>query len=286
MTVARDGTIDISRSKDSAGHSWGARGELALSNGKTYRLSDDEWSPPKSEPWEIRIDRAPPRPILPIQARTIALDEKEQEREKDKDERPGRPAERHPFPSIDILPSHINTPKSRTYSPSMMRKFPLGGRREESPAPSKELEDRDRYLNRSTPPDIDVSQTMADERREKKAPTPVRSPMERAMHDDISTLIKARVLIGYGLESVRFPNFHWEKDVLTLICAFVQVHHNAQIARATSASNDLVEVWDWMYCLCTSYSVATDMNTDMLHFLAVCSNNGLDACRLVKNARI
>jgi hypothetical protein len=196
VAVSKSGDIELSVVRDSPRHQWSSRGELAASSGrrfKFYRTHAGIEGDPTREPWDIPIDddRSPAdRPT------TIGLDD---------GTRPDRDAEHH---TLQIHQGSKYSPSIALPSSTSTDRKAAGGSAVSTPRPSL------------TPLDDEASGTGSKVRATTPTKTPVRTPKalslsrarssrrserysaERGLAQDISAIIRRRVLHGYGLESV------------------------------------------------------------------------------------
>ena len=227
LTVSKEGALDISRPTIAAHHTWSARGELALSTGTAYRSADDRILPSymhNVDPWELDIEHSIPPTLAAPTVSDVATNPVSSEvNPEGDDDRKGR----LPFPAVrDSTPtsqyhrqSSLSASRSlnqhRTYSPSAMRRFPLtatamasltlksGRPRSVSAAP------RNRNASRSKskgPPADDEGEhgllkSIISENHRSVTGKGHRD-LAKVTREDISEVMRARVMAGYGLESV------------------------------------------------------------------------------------
>jgi hypothetical protein len=221
LTVTKEGALDISRPTIAAHHAWSAGGELALSTGTAYRSTDDRILPSymyNTDPWELDIEHFVPPAITQEISDSPGITTHSEIPPEGEDDRKGR----LPFPVVrDSMPTsqphrqsslsasrHLNQNYAR--SPSTMRRFPL------TPSATANLELRHarsvsaaRNASRSKskgrlPEDEHDPGLLKSSAPENVRPVTRKGHRELAkvMREDISEVMRARVMAGYGLESV------------------------------------------------------------------------------------
>jgi hypothetical protein len=201
VAVSRSGDIEVSVIRDPPQHTWSSRGELMASVGRGYKVYRTHAGIDReayTEPWDIGIhpeDRSPITHALPLP------------REEDLH------AEHK---TIDHLKTQ--SASSRKFSPASAMRTPFGGKQGpgssiSTPRPSPvalhsddttttvaNVEGVSNKLQggNKTPKNLSRSRPRAARVSEKQV-------AERALSQDISAIIRRRVLQGYGLGSVCVP---------------------------------------------------------------------------------
>ena len=229
--VTKDGDLDMQTMHDPPQPQWSSRGELSITRGRSYMVyqpfRDEE---PIAEPWTVVPQE---QPLL----------------------RTGVPSPHHPGRGSNDLPTLGDTPEDplssvtrhiRTYSPASMGRFPL----DRSPAPDATPRPGKFTLR----PETDTAEKRGRTYYKPELKTFSRSlsrgklssnerATRRIIMDDISMVIRRRVLQGYGLDNVRlsYPLHQWA-DI-----HFTQVIHNAGIVRSDPSHGEVLsELWLWI----------------------------------------
>lgn len=211
MTTSRDRGVDIWRSPVQPLHVWSTRGELAIASGGTYRLAPDETLAAQVsniDPWSIDIERASapappsPRPLsvestsLQLRDSLIAVETLSNQEEHDQP-RIGRV----PFPVTEgpaQPPSSLSTTR-KLFSSSRQQSHTPTRRRSPSRntlrtrALDASVEGRS---NRTTDQNLAITGSL------KLSSSRPLGEMAKVMRTDISEIMRARVLCGYGVDSV------------------------------------------------------------------------------------
>lgn len=230
LSTSRDRGVDIWRSPILPIHAWSARGELAIATGASYRLTPDDTLPTSVsniDPWSLEIERAALHPIdhqhsvetnfdafRPHPSGDSQKKDNETETEDDDDDPPR--IGRVPFPTKSDN-KHLKA-SNRESSLSAQRKlFTLnrsGGQSDYTPTPSRPRSKSPQATKpkRHVPADPKPAR-IADSRHEvapvvtgskKYRDTKPLSDMMKVMKGDISEVMRARVLCGYGVDSVSY----------------------------------------------------------------------------------
>lgn len=228
--------------RDPPQHTWSSRGELMASVGrgyKVYRTHAGIGEDTNTEPWDINYhleERSPfaPVPPLPLEG----------------DLRPEQKTLEH---------SKFRTAAPRKLSPASALRTPLDkkqgpGSSISTPRPSPVVLHSDD--TQVTAPTVEVvvpakahggSKTPKSQSRSRPRSARVseKQMAERALSQDISAIIRRRVLQGYGLGSVRmYPR-------LCSLLTFLKAKFNSEIVAGDSGSEDtLSNIWQWLHSKC------------------------------------
>ncbi|KAG8729837.1 hypothetical protein FRC12_020678, partial [Ceratobasidium sp. 428] len=271
ITVTRDGALDISAVLTSDVQSWSSRGMIAStsraqldldptiksegtsSNDESFEIKtswkeDGEWTVP--EPWEVQEDLLAPIPgdALGLGPTITTTDERERERL-------GRTPARIDVPSVRKIAASRSSsaaPERRAYSPAAMRRIPLGKHRRirsASPLPL-DPESATESIDAIGPDAVGVSPAMSEAQWRASVVPKAKSvkkgsKAEIAMRDDISMVMRRRVMKGYGLK-----NFARNADI---------------IAETQPSMVNLADAWRWL-----------DVSRDILTVGASSRINGIE----------
>jgi hypothetical protein len=210
LTTSKDRGVDIWRSPLAPVHVWSAQGELATASGASYRLAPDQSLLPEAsnlDPWSLEIERISPAKAPQAHASELAASQLNDQSENaetwtkaaEDDSRVGR----IPFPVTESGSGAL----SRQSSLSASRK--LFASRQQSHTPTRQRSPprgiqrpRQLALNDSKPrkpPDTRPLVVSGSLRASSSRPF---GEMAKVMRTDISEIMKARVLCGYGVDSV------------------------------------------------------------------------------------
>lgn len=213
MTTSKDRGVDIWRSPLPALHIWSARGELAIASGATYRLAPDGTlasDVSNIDPWSIGIERASPAPpprSPGLEAASLQLNDSLAAAEAVSNyEEPEVPRiGRVPFPMTENTngtshhPSSLSTTR-KLFSSSRQgshtptrRRSPSRNTQRSRPPPSS----NDGRVIRTMDSNLIISGSL------KVSSSRPLGEMAKVMRADISEVMRARVLCGYGVDSVR-----------------------------------------------------------------------------------
>ncbi|KAG8894210.1 hypothetical protein FRB99_001409, partial [Tulasnella sp. 403] len=227
LTVSKDGVYQVVNVPDPPNHLWSARGDLAVALYEApqvrHSAKEGDLATPV-EPWDLNISGHPePQPSVSHSkgtSRSTGADESRIGRSPSQKRTDDVNFPPLPVPSSGSSLTATRPPKSaRTYSPSSIRRFGFGQR-----AGSRGSKHSPSASPRSKPKNLPPGETPARAKRDKrrrsstvKAPPPWQddgvssSPREanlteekRAMdymRDDISMVMRRRVVRGYSMES-------------------------------------------------------------------------------------
>ncbi|KAG8746632.1 hypothetical protein FRC10_004235 [Ceratobasidium sp. 414] len=279
ITVSRDGALDISAVLTSDIQSWSSRGMLVAtsrarlgldastkpehsdSNDESFEIQtswkeDGEWIVP--EPWEVQENLIAPAPgdALGLGPTITTTDERE---------RPGRTFARVDVPSVRktvASRSSSAAPERRAYSPSALRRIPLGKHRRirsASPLPL-DPESATDSADAAGPDGLGVSPAISEAywRGDSipKVKTAKETKAEVAMREDISMVMRRRAMKGYGMKSfARNADIvaETQPNVINLLDAWrwLDVSHDILAVGASSRINGIefsyqgvLGIWD------------------------------------------
>lgn len=211
MNTSKDRGVDIWRSPLPPLHVWSARSELAVMSGATYRLTPDQSISSdisNIDPWSIEIERASPaHPAShspPVGLTSLQLDDPVQRAAAEASPRTEEPRiGRVPFPVVDSGSSTPNRQSSlsatRKLVPSRQESHTPTRRRSPSRStqrPRHPMTHNDSRPHRAIETHLAVSGSL-----KLSSPRPL-GEMAKVMRTDISEVMRARVMCGYGVDSV------------------------------------------------------------------------------------
>jgi SEA/GATOR complex protein SEA4/MIOS len=231
VVVTKDGDLDMQTMCDPPQPRWSSRGELSIASGQSYQVyqpfRDEE---PVAEPWTLV-------PHVPRSQMTSPYGSVRVRKEGSKE-----PVNPRDMPGGVLLNIH----PSRTYSPSSMKHFTL----DKFPAPDATPRPGQFLLRPENEPSEKRGRTFQKEEQKTFSRSLSRGKLSsnerssrRVITDDISMVIRRRVLKGYGLENVCLcfsPSAPTDSH-------FSQVVHNAEVARSGNVNADILyELWTWI----------------------------------------
>ncbi|QRV94364.1 SEH-associated protein 4 [Ceratobasidium sp. AG-Ba] len=253
VTVSRDGALDISAVLTSDIQAWSSRGMIVATsrarldfgsttkheytglNDEPFEIQtswkeDGEWIVP--EPWDVAQDILGPTPgdalgLGPIITTTNLSDERE---------RSGRSSTRIDVPSVRKTAASRSSsaaPERRAYSPSALRRIPLGKHRRIRSASPLPL-DPESATDSADAGGLDglgISPAMSEAYGKASTALKVKnlkkgSKVETAMREDISMVMRRRAIKGYGMK-----NFSRNADIVSEI---------------QPGMIDLADAWRWL----------------------------------------
>ncbi|KAF8493614.1 hypothetical protein JB92DRAFT_2998338 [Gautieria morchelliformis] len=211
--VTKDGDLDMQTMCDPPQPRWSSRGELSIASGQSYQVYQPFRDEPVAEPWTL-VPHAPRSQMTSPYGSVRVRKEGSKE----------------PVNSRDVSGGMLlNVHSPRTYSPASMKYFTL----DKSPAPDATPRPGQFLLRpenepsekRGRPSQKEEQKTFSRSLSRGKLSSDERSS-RRVITDDISMVIRRRVLKGYGLENVV---------------------HNAEVARSDNVNADILyELWTWI----------------------------------------
>ena len=253
LTLTKDGFLDVNRPPVPAVHCWSPRGEMtaAVGNGMSYRYRPDRSLPENAsneDPWQLMIEHS--AAYSPPNMSTVAASLPESQaymqvpdivdinveppsdrlREPRGVELPNNSGDdpgRIPFPSLnDAFAANLTRTSSlsasREASEEKREKSPaaiLSRRRAGMDRPEGPISARASRPNSRGPVSkkgIPGTSTPASTAPVAKVPKPLKD-VHKAFQSDISEIMKARVLQGYGLDSVSIPTIHLLDSLISFL---------------------------------------------------------------------
>jgi hypothetical protein len=187
LMASRKGDIAIAAARDPVVHAWGSNGDLTASKGPACKTFDTSTRDTKKvEPWEISIQGPSTLAHAKDESRTG---------------RSTSPLRQSLLAAPGTLSlTRTRQTKSRTYSPSSMRQLPASRNGALGRSPSRRqtiTNGKPRPLIRANGKVSKQHSSVSDDSMDDEDMT------WRNIHGDVSLVMKRRVLLGYGLESVR-----------------------------------------------------------------------------------
>ncbi|KAG8834476.1 hypothetical protein FRC17_008532 [Serendipita sp. 399] len=221
VAVSKSGDIDLTVIRDPPRHQWSSRGDLIASVGKTFKVYHTHagiGGNSIQDPWDIQLQDDSPNGVSPPQPHD--------------EDQPVEMEKRDGLLSVQPEATRKISPASAIRIP--FEKKPGPASTISTPRPALTPLDSDDAPNTGGNPKRDSSSQSkplpvshpASRSRPRSGKRPERRLAERGLAQDVSAIIRRRVIQGYGLESAK---------------------HNSEIVKEDGGAAELSEVWLWLH---------------------------------------